>query len=79
MERIAEIAAPAYPAPYEFAIELRQPLSEAARSTFADRFPEFTIVGDRTVTWVADDMHLCFRRAAITSYIAETPELIRRY
>lgn len=70
---------PVYPAPYEFEIELRQPLSDEALTVYADRFPEFTIVGDRTVTWTADDMHLCFRRAAITSYLAETPHQIHRY
>ena len=77
--RLAEVDVPKLDPPYEFAIELREPLSDEALDAYRDRFPEFTIVGDRTVTWVADDMHLCFRRAAITSYIAETPAVVHRY
>jgi len=77
--RLGEIDVPKLDPPYEFAIELREPLSEDALAVYRDRFPEFAIVGERTVTWAADDMHLCFRRAAITSYIAETPSAIRRY
>ncbi len=79
VRRLGEIAPADHPGPYDFEIELRQPLSDAARAAFADRFPEFTVVGDRTVTWSADDMHVCFRRAAITSFIAEAPDQIRRY
>ena len=77
--RLAGIDVPKLEPPYEFAIELREPLSGEAVDVYRNRFPEFSIVGDRTVTWVADDMHLCFRRAAITSYLAETPSAIRRY
>lgn len=79
LQRLDEIALPELPPPYEFEIELREPLSAAALAAYRDRFPEFTIVGDRTVTWTATDMHLCFRRAAITSYLASEPDSVHRY
>src|SRR4051812_16364034 len=63
--RAGEIAVPEHLPPYDFEIELRQPLSDEARTAFATRFPEFTIDGDRTVRWSDSDMHVCYRRAAI--------------
>jgi D-amino peptidase len=74
-----EIALSAPEPPYEFEIELRRPLSDEGRQAFTERFPEFTLDGDRTVSWCDDDMHLCYRRAAITSYIATQPASVRRY
>ncbi len=76
---IEELALPQFPGPYSFEIELRKPLSDEALHAYETRFPEFTIVGDRTVTWQDDDMHLCYRRAAITSFLAASPKLVRRY
>src|SRR3954470_19899020 len=49
VRRAREIAPPEYLPPYDFEIELRQPLSDEALAAFAERFPEFTIEGDRTV------------------------------
>ena len=73
------IAPPEYAPLYHFEIELRQPLSDEARTAFGERFPEFTIEGDRTVTFSDRDMHVCYRRAAITSYIAAEPASVRTY
>ncbi len=77
--RAREIAPPEYAPPYEFEIELRRPLSDEARAAFEERFTEFTIDGDRTVRFSGDDMHTCYRRAAITSYIATQPSAVRSY
>ena len=79
IERLDDVSMPDHAPPFAFEIELRKPLSEAALSAYATRFPEFVIVGDRTVTWESDDMHLCYRRAAITSFLAASPDAVRRY
>ncbi len=79
VRRVGEIGLPTYAAPYSFEIELRKPLSDEALEAYATRFPEFTILGDRTVSWESDDMHLSYRRAAITSFIAASPSLVRTY
>jgi D-amino peptidase len=79
VRRARDIAVPEYLPPYEFEIELRQPLSDEARAAFAERFPEFEIDGDRLVRFADDDMHMCFRRAAITSFIASQPAAVRSY
>jgi D-amino peptidase len=79
IRRLAEVALPDFAPPYEFEIELRKPLSDEAREAFATRFPEFTLTGDRTVAFADSDMHVCYRRAAITSYIADTPDAVRTY
>jgi D-amino peptidase len=64
---------------FEFEIELRKPLSDEARATIADRFQEFTVIGDRTLAFSAADMQLAFRRAAICSFLATTPAAVRYY
>ncbi len=79
LRRAGGIALPEPVPPYDFEIELRQPLSDEARAAFAERFPEFTIDGDRTVRFSDDDMHICYRRAAIASYIATAPASVRSY
>jgi D-amino peptidase len=79
VRRAREIAPPEYAPPYNFEIELRQPLSAEARTAFAERFPEFSIDGDRTVRFSDADMHVCYRRAAITSFIATQPQAVRSY
>src|SRR4051794_31174409 len=79
VRRAKELALPEYEPPYDFEIELRHPLTDEAREAFAQRFPEFTIDGDRTVQFSDSDMHLCYRRAAITSYIATQPAAVRAY
>ncbi len=77
--RAGGFALPVFEPPYAFEIELRKPLGDDARRAFDERFPELTVTGDRTVSWCDDDMHLCYRRAAITSYIATQPDAVRRY
>src|SRR3954451_3908746 len=79
VRRARDIAIPEHLPPYDFEIELRNPLTDEARIAFADRFPEFEIDGDRTVRWSDADMHTCYRRAAITSYIATQPAAVRSY
>lgn len=80
-DRVArgDVRLPAVEPPYDFEVELREPFSDAARDVIETRFPELAIKGDRTLTWCDDDMHVCFRRAAIASYLAKQPESVRRY
>src|SRR4051812_32251526 len=65
VRRAREVAPPEYLAPYDFEIELRNPLSDEGRAAFTERFPEFAIEGDRTLRFSDSDMHTCYRRAAI--------------
>lgn len=80
-ERVAgrSVALPAIDAPFAFEVELRRPLSDDAREAIDSHFPELAIKGDRTIVWCDDDMHVCFRRAAIASYIANEPNRVRSY
>lgn len=55
------------PAPYTIEVELRQPLTAEMRDNLA-RLPEFTVVDERTVRTVAEDMDLGFRRIAYCGY-----------
>ncbi len=64
---------------FEFEIELRKELTDNARAAINDRFPEFTIVDDRTLRFSSDDMHTAYRMAAVTSFLAATPDAIRSY
>ncbi len=64
---------------FEFEIELRKPLSDEARTVIGQRFSEFQILGDRTLAFAANDMQLAFRRAAISSFLANTPAAVRYY
>ena len=77
--RAREIAAPDFHPPYELEIDLRTPLSDEARAAFAERFPEFTVHGDRTVAFAHDDMAVAYRMAAIVSFIATQPHDVRAY
>jgi D-amino peptidase len=79
VRRARDIAVPEFMPPYDFAIEMRKPISDEGRAAFAERFPEFTIDGDRMVRFSDTDMHTCYRRAAITSYIATQPGAVRAY
>ncbi len=74
-----EIAPPEFSPPFVMEVALRNPLSAEAKETFATRFPEFTVVDDHTVAFEQDDMHLGYRRAAITQFIARSPAAIRSY
>ena len=65
--------------PFCFEIELRTPLSTESREAIETRFPEFAIIGDRTLAFEHADMKIAFRMAAISSHLAATPARIRRY
>ncbi len=73
------IAPVEFDANFHFEVELRQPLSADARAAILERFSEFTIIGDRTLGFATDDMQLAFRRAAICSFLANTPAAVRYY
>jgi D-amino peptidase len=77
--RSAAVAPVEFESNFEFEVELRQPLSDEARAAIGERFSEFTILGDRTLTFAADDMQLAFRRAAICSFLANSPAAVRYY
>ncbi|HEY5015097.1 MAG TPA: M55 family metallopeptidase, partial [Acidimicrobiia bacterium] len=77
--RAGEIAAPEFDSPFAMEVELRSPLSEAAREAFTLRFPEFQLVGDRTVAFSQAEMHRAYRMAAIVQFIAARPAAVRSY
>jgi D-amino peptidase len=74
-----EIVAPDFVTPFEFEVELRTALSGDARAVIAERFPEFSIVNDRTVAFEHTEMAVAYRMAAITQFLARQPNEIRNY
>jgi D-amino peptidase len=74
-----EIQAPDFVSPFAFEVELRKPLSDHARSAIGQRFPEFTIVDDRTVGFQHAEMAVAYRMAAITQFLAREPDVVRSY
>ena len=81
VERVSagDIAAPEFASPFEMEVELSHPLSDAAREAFTLRFPEFQLVGDRTVGFSQPDMHRAYRMAVIVQFIAGQPAAVRSY
>jgi D-amino peptidase len=81
VERVRErqVAPIEFAPSFELEVDLRKPLTDEARAAIADRFPEFTIVGDRTLAFHTDDMQVAFRRAAICSFLANAPASVRHY
>ena len=77
--RAGKIAAPEIAPPFEMEVVLARPLSDEARAAFGERFPEFTVVDDRTVGFADGDMHRAYRMAVIVQFIAETPAAVRSY
>jgi D-amino peptidase len=77
--RAGEIAVPDFASPFEMEVELSHPLSDAAREAFTLRFPEFQLVGDRTVAFSQPDMHRAYRMAVIVQFIAGQPASVRSY
>ncbi len=77
--RTGAIEIPEFVPPFEFEIDLREPLSDDARRVITDRFTEFSVIGDRTIAFSADDMQLAFRRAAVCSFLARAPRSVRHY
>jgi D-amino peptidase len=77
--RAGEIAPPEFDSPFSMEVELQSPLSEAAREAFTLRFPEFQLVGDRTVSFLQTDMHRAYRMAVIVQFIAGQPAAVRSY
>jgi len=65
----------AEPAPYAIEVEMRQPVATEMRDNLA-RLPEFSLVDERTIRTVADDMDLGFRRIAYCGY-AQQAGMIR--
>ncbi len=63
------------PAPYSIEIELRQPATQEMRDNLA-RLPEFSLVDERSVRSVADNMDVGFRRIAYCGY-AHQPGVVR--
>jgi D-amino peptidase len=77
--RAGEIAPPEFAAPFAMEVELHSPLSDAAREAFTLRFPEFQLVGDRTVAFSQADMHRAYRMAVIVQFVAARPAAVRSY
>jgi D-amino peptidase len=63
------------PAPYAIEVDLREPPNEAMRENLAC-LPEFELVGERTVSTLAEDMDLGFRRIAYLGF-ADRPGSLR--
>lgn len=55
------------PAPYPIEVELRNAIPDAMRANL-ERLPEFEIRGEKTVSTLADDMSIGFRRIAYLGY-----------
>jgi D-amino peptidase len=64
---------------FDFEVELRKELTDDARAAIEQRFPEFTIVGDRTLAFSHAEMKMAFRMAAISSFLAKSPAAVRHY
>lgn len=77
--RAGEIAVPEFDSPFAMEVELGSALTDAAREAFTLRFPEFELVGDRTVAFSQADMQRAFRMAAIVQFIASQPAVVRSY
>jgi D-amino peptidase len=77
--RAGEISAPDFSSPFEFEVQLRTPLSDDARGTITQRFPEFRIVDDHTVAFQHAEMAMAYRMAAITQFLARQPHDVRAY
>ena len=77
--RAGEITAPDFVSPFPFEIELRAPLSDDAKATLAQRFPEFRVTDDHTVAFDHAEMAVAYRMAAITQFLARQPRDIRNY
>ncbi len=66
------VAAPRIEAPFAFEIELRQPIEPAVVASIHDHHPEFSVDGDRTITFTHTDMATAYRMAAICSFLARS-------
>jgi D-amino peptidase len=77
--RAREIAPAEFATPFSMEVELQSALSDAAREAFTLRFPEFQLVGDRTVAFSHGDMHRAYRMAVIVQFIAGQPASVRSY
>jgi D-amino peptidase len=77
--RAREIAVLEFESPFAMEVVLGAPLSQAALTAFADRFPEFHVVDDRTVAFTHTDMHMAYRMAVIVQFVAGQPDAVRSY
>ena len=77
--RAGEIAPLEFATPFSMEVDLQSALSDAAREAFTLRFPEFQLVGDRTVAFLEADMHRAYRMAVIVQFIAGQPASVRSY
>jgi D-amino peptidase len=77
--RAGAIAVPEFASPFAMEVELGAPMTDAARDAFAQRFPEFRVVDERTVAFAHADMHLAYRMAVIVQFIAGQPDAVRSY
>jgi D-aminopeptidase len=64
---------------FEFEIDLRQPITPEARAVIGERFPEFTVSGERTIAFAHEEMAVAYRMAAITQFLAKDPTAVRGY
>src|SRR5262245_6350515 len=51
-----EITAPDFRSPFDFEVQLRAPLSDDARTTIGQRFPEFRVLDEHTVAFQHPEM-----------------------
>ena len=77
--RAQEIAVPEFDSPFAMEVVLGTPLSKAALGAFAERFPEFHVVDERTVAFSHADMPMAYRMAVIVQFIAGQPDAVRSY
>jgi D-amino peptidase len=72
-----DIAVPDVSPPFEMEVELRSPVSDAARAVF-ERFGGYEIAGDRTLSFSTEDMLTAYRLAALAGPIADDPSQFAR-
>jgi D-amino peptidase len=66
-----DVPVPDFSSPFEFEIELRQPVDPAIAEQIAQHHPEFSLVDDRTVAFSHAEMAQAYRMAAVTQVLVQ--------
>lgn len=69
--RAGDVAVPDFSSPFEFEIELRNPIDPAIAEKIVEHHPEFTLVDDRTVAFSHAEMAQAYRMAAVTQVVVQ--------
>src|SRR5262245_3527154 len=69
--RVGDVTAPDFSSPFEFEIELRNPIDPPIAEQITTHHPEFTLVDDRTVGFSHAEMAQAYRMAAVTQVLVQ--------